>query len=145
HYARLFAAPEVSVLSVPVWQAALNSLLYAALATAIALPLGLAVATVVARSRRSGWIDAAAMSPLGVSAVIVGLGLLLVSGTTAARALGFSYSWVVVSAAQAVVALPLVVRTLVPSLRAIDVRLRAAAATLGASPWRTWRTVDLPL
>jgi thiamine transport system permease protein len=32
-----------------------------------------------------------------------------------------------------------------PILRAIDPRLREAAATLGASPARVWREVDLPI
>jgi thiamine transport system permease protein len=50
-----------------------------------------------------------------------------------------------VPAAQAVVALPFVVRTMTPVLRSIDPRLREAAAVLGASPARAWREVDLPL
>ena len=47
--------------------------------------------------------------------------------------------------AQAVVALPFVVRTMTPVLRSIDNRLREAAAVLGAPPRRVWREVDLPL
>jgi len=38
-----------------------------------------------------------------------------------------------------------VVRAVVPALRSIDPRLRDAATTLGASPRRVWREVDLPI
>ena len=47
--------------------------------------------------------------------------------------------------AQALVAIPFVVRTMLPVLRSIDERLREAAATLGAPPRRVWREVDLPI
>jgi thiamine transport system permease protein len=47
--------------------------------------------------------------------------------------------------AQALVAIPFVVRLTTPVLRAIDPRLREVAATLGASPRRVWREVDLPI
>ena len=47
--------------------------------------------------------------------------------------------------AHAVVAIPFVVRAVVPALRSIDPRLRDAAAMLGASPRRVWREVDLPI
>ena len=47
--------------------------------------------------------------------------------------------------AQAMVALPLVVRMVLPVLRAADERLRQAAAVLGAAPLRVWATVDLPI
>jgi thiamine transport system permease protein len=43
------------------------------------------------------------------------------------------------------VALPLVVRTLTPVLRSIEPRQRQVAASLGASPLRVMRTVDLPV
>ena len=36
-------------------------------------------------------------------------------------------------------------RAVVPALRSIDVRLREAAATLGASPFQVWRAVDRPV
>jgi thiamine transport system permease protein len=47
--------------------------------------------------------------------------------------------------AQALVALPLVVRTLVPVLDAVDDRQRQAAASLGAGPLRAFLAVDLPV
>ena len=43
------------------------------------------------------------------------------------------------------IAIPFVVRIMTPVLRAIDPRLREAAAMLGASPARVWREVDLPI
>jgi thiamine transport system permease protein len=47
--------------------------------------------------------------------------------------------------AQAVIAIPFVVRAITPVLRSIDPRLREAAAVLGASPRRAWLNVDLRL
>jgi len=52
---------------------------------------------------------------------------------------------ILVPIAQAVVAIPFVIRTVVPALRSIDPRLRDAAAVLGASPRRVWQEVDLPV
>ena len=85
------------------------------------------------------------MLPLGVSSVIVGLGVLL----TLARPLpwggGTASPAILIAVAQAVVAFPLVVRSLVPALTSIRPELRASAAVLGASPWRVWRAVEWPL
>ena len=82
------------------------------------------------------------MLPLGTSAVTLGLGLLLAfrSGPLAGRG-----AILLVPVAQALVATPFVVRTMLPVLRGIDDRLRQAAATLGASPQRVWREIDLPI
>jgi thiamine transport system permease protein len=52
---------------------------------------------------------------------------------------------VLVPVAQALVALPLVVRTLTPVLRSIDPRLHQAAAALGAGPVRSAWTVEAPV
>lgn len=82
------------------------------------------------------------MLPLGVSAVTVGFGFLI---TLDEPPLDLRTSWILVPLAQALVGVPFVVRTMLPVLRAVDVRLREAAAVLGASPLRAWREVDLPL
>ena len=139
-------------LTVTVWQAALNSLRIALDATTIALVVGGLVALVVSRRpRRAGarravaGLDALFMLPLGVSAVTVGFGFLLSMHHPFGLPVDLRTSPLLVPIAQAVVAVPLVVRTVLPVLRAIDPRLREAAATLGASPFRVLRTVDLSL
>ena len=43
------------------------------------------------------------------------------------------------------VALPFVIRTLQPALASLPRRLRQAAASLGASPLRSWIAVDWPI
>ncbi|GIG54941.1 ABC transporter permease [Demequina activiva] len=145
HYVALFGQPGRAVLPVPVWAAAVNSLAAATVAAAVATGLGLIVASLLMRrTGRSAILDSVVMLPLGVSAVIVGLGMLL---TLNRSVLGVDLrgSWWLVPMAQAVIALPLVVRTLVPSARAIPAPMRDAASTLGASPWQVWRLVDWPL
>ncbi|WP_062317325.1 ABC transporter permease [Demequina maris] len=146
HYAALLGEPPArSTLSAPLWHAAVTSLLTATVATAMAAAVGVVTAQLVARrSRRASVLESLVMLPLGVSAVVVGLGVLL---TLNRSVLGVDLrgSWWLVPIAQAVVALPLMVRALVPAARAIDPRLRAAAATLGASPWRVLWRVDAPL
>jgi len=145
HYAALLAMPERAVLAVPMWRAALTSLETAAAAAAIAMAAGVSLAYAVARWRRARWAGSLAMLPLGVSSVIVGLGVLLTLRRTLPGGLDLGSSLVLIPAAQAVVAFPLVVRSLVPAIRGVPPGLRQSAATLGASPWATWRLVEWPL
>ncbi|WP_371584102.1 ABC transporter permease [Streptomyces sp. NBC_01314] len=121
-----------------------NSLTYALAATVIALLIGGLAAA--ALTRRAGRLvrgfDALLMLPLGVSAVTVGFGFLIALDEPP---LDLRSSWILVPLAQALVGVPFVVRIMLPVLRAVDERLREAAAVLGASPWRVWREVDLPM
>jgi thiamine transport system permease protein len=121
-----------------------NSLRYAAVATVIALAVGaLAAAALVRRAGRVlRGFDALLMLPLGTSAVTVGFGFLI---TLDKPPLDLRDSWLLVPLAQALVGVPFVVRVMLPVLRAVDDRLREAAAVLGASPLRVWREVELPL
>ena len=82
------------------------------------------------------------MLPLGTSAVIVGFGFLVALDTPP---LDLRTSILLIPIAHALVALPFVMRAVVPVIRAIDDRLREAAAVLGASPARAWREVDAPI
>jgi len=122
-----------------------NSLQYALAATGIAVVVG-SLAAVALTRRDAGRIvrgfDALLMLPLGVSAVTVGFGFLIALDEPP---LDLRSSWILVPLAQALVGVPFVVRTMLPVLRAVDGRLREAAAVLGASPWRVWREVDLPI
>ena len=126
-----------------------NSLTIAAVATTMAVVVGsLAVAGLVSIERRRGRVrltasfDAVLMLPLGASAVTVGLGLLLAFSR---QPLDLRGSVVMVPLAQALVALPFVVRIMLPAARAIDRRVRDAAAVLGASPLRVLLEVDAPM
>jgi thiamine transport system permease protein len=133
-----------NALLVPAAEGLRNSLEIAVVAAALALVLGGLVAFLVTRTggRVAGVVDGLFMLPLGVSAVTVGFGFLI---TLDRPPLDLRSSLVLVPIAQAMVALPLVVRTVVPVLRSVDDRQRQVAATLGASPLRVVLTVDLPV
>ncbi|WP_051259146.1 ABC transporter permease [Schaalia suimastitidis] len=139
--AQLSPAIRVSALD-----ATANSVLVALQASAIALTIGVTVAVIVSRKPRSragsaavSFFDALFMLPLGVSAVTVGFGFLI---TLNQPPLDLR-SWpLLIPTAQAVVAVPLVVRLVSPVLRAIDPRQREVAATLGAGPMRVLATID---
>ncbi|MFF5448355.1 ABC transporter permease [Streptomyces sp. NPDC012888] len=143
-YRALQDAGATGTFLVPPLEAIGNSLEFALAATAIALAVGgLAAAALTRRGGRfTRGFDALLMLPLGVSAVTVGFGFLI---TLDEPPLDLRDSWILVPLAQALVGVPFVVRTMLPVLRAVDGRLREAAAVLGASPWRAWREVDLPL
>ncbi len=124
-------------------EAVVSSLRFAVVATLLAVVLGglAAAALARARGRVARLVDGVLLLPLGTSAVTVGFGFLLALD----EPVDLRASWVLVPVAQAVVALPFVVRTMTPVLRAIDPRLHEAASVLGASPARAWRAIDLPL
>ncbi|MET0627814.1 MAG: iron ABC transporter permease [Acidimicrobiia bacterium] len=140
-YRALNSLGDDSVLFVSPIQAVGTSLRYAAVATVIAMFVGGCGAFALAR-RRSGSLDAAVSLPLGVSAVTVGFGFLIALDEPP---LDLRTSWMLVPLAQALIAIPFVIRTMTPVLRSIDPRLREVAATLGASPAKVWREVDLPI
>ncbi len=149
HYRDLATTGAGGALLVPASTALANSWRVAVDATLLALLLGGLVSAVVSRRPRAGGqrravavLDSVFMLPLGVSAVTIGFGFLV---TLDRPPLDLRSSPVLVPIAQAMVALPLVVRTLAPVLRSIEPRQRQAAASLGASPLRVLLTVDLPV
>ncbi|MEI7768798.1 MAG: iron ABC transporter permease [Chloroflexales bacterium] len=141
-----------------------NSLRIAAAAAGIALAVGVPAAYMLAspamlnvelrmRNGRAGHstfniqhsalLDALFMLPLGTSAVTMGLGYLVALSTPAL--VGLRASPLLVPIVHSLVALPFVIRSLLPALRGLSPRLAEAAALLGASPWRAWLYVELPL
>ena len=121
------------------------SLEFAVATTVIALVVGgLASVVIVSRERHGNRLaralDGALALPLGVSAVTVGFGFLVALDSPP---LDLRTSWWIVPIAHSLIAVPFVIRTMTPVLRAIDPRLRDAAAVLGASPARAWREIDL--
>lgn len=148
HYRALGGSAD-GLFEVPVSDALAASLRIAVDATWLSLSLGLIVAFVVTRRVRSlvgrrvrAVLDGFFMLPLGVSAVTLGFGFLIALDQPP---LDLRASPMLVPIAQALVALPIVVRLLVPVLAGIDDRQRQAAASLGAGTLRTWWTVEAPV
>jgi thiamine transport system permease protein len=143
-YSALLGEDPRMRLSAAPWQSVVDSLTFAVATTFIAGTLGLLAAVVV--GYRRGWLsrgmDALIMLPLGTSAVIVGFGFLVSLDTPP---LDLRTSILLIPIAHALIALPFVMRAVVPTIRSIDDRLREAAAVLGASPRRAWREVDAPI
>jgi thiamine transport system permease protein len=147
NYRALFLNPRGSIFYVPPILAVRNSLVFALAAALLALTLGLLASTAIAGRGREGsglsrWLDPLLMLPLGTSAVTLGLGYIVALD---APPLDLRASPLLVVLAHALVALPFVVRSVLPALQSIPPRLREAAAILRASPWQIWREVDLPI
>jgi len=137
------------------WVAIRLSLRIALVATVVSLPFGVAIAWLLAR--KSFWgkalLDGIVHLPLVLPPVVTGY-LLLISfgrrgpiGAFLADHFGivFSFRWTGAVLACGVMAFPLLVRAVRLSFESIDRRLEDAAATLGASPFRKFATVTLPL
>ncbi|MET9202726.1 iron ABC transporter permease [Gordonia sp. NPDC003585] len=120
------------------------SLTTALLAMVIALVVGVLAALALHSSRGAvGAIaNVIAMIPLGISAVTLGFGYLIVLATMPYE---IAASPAVIPCVQALIAIPLVIRVMVPALESIPPRLRDAAASLGARPVRVFVDVDLPV
>ena len=140
YYAALGENARQSAFFVPPIAAVGNSLAYAGATLLLSLPLGLIAAYMLARPR---WhigaiLDPLLLLPLGTSAVTLGFGFIVALGPLRTSV------WLV-PIAHTLIALPFVVRTMLPSLRSLDRRLHEAAASLGASPLQVWRRIDAPL
>lgn len=141
HWRHLGSVTSGTSLAVSPLDAVAVSVVSSLVATALALVIGVPAARVAAR-RPGGVADRLLLLPLGVSATTVGLGMLLAFGRPP---VDLRRSWWLVPAAQALVAVPLVVRTVATALRELPPGLSDAAATLGAGPLRRWWRVELPM
>lgn len=137
-----------------VWQITWFTLATAALATVLMVPPGLLIAWVLARKRFRGrlLLDTIVSLPLVMPPVATGLLLLTLFaplgpiGRVLERAgVQLVFTWKAVVLAMTVMGLPLFVRTVRAGFEQVDHRFEAAAATLGAAPWRVFLTVTLPL
>ncbi len=139
YYQALPVARRGSITFIPPLRAIWNSILFAILTTITAGILGVASALMLTRPGRfRGLLDPAFMLPLGASAVTLGLAYVVTLDSLRTSA-------VLVLIAHTLVALPFVVRSLLPVLQGIQPSIRESAAVLGASPFRIWREVDLPI
>jgi thiamine transport system permease protein len=132
---RLIFSGSLPALPVSPQSVIITSLVFAIATACICVPLALLVATASAPR-------ALFSIPLAVSAATLGIGLIITFNTS-------PYAWRserwFIPVIHAVIALPLVIRTLEPATHAIPASLRNASATLGASPFATWVRVEIPL
>jgi molybdate transport system permease protein len=137
------------------WNAVRLSLKVASVAMVASLPFGVAIALLLAR--RDFWgkslVNGIVHLPLVLPPVVTGYLLLLTFGKRGpvgafldqAFGLVFSFRWTGAALACAVMGFPLMVRAIRLSIEAIDRKLEAAAATLGASRAWVFLTITLPL
>ena len=137
------------------WEVVRLSLKVSAVAVGLCLPLAFVLAWALARGRFPGKVvlDALVHLPLVLPPVVTGWLLLLAFGPQGPAGrwleawfgMTFLFRWTGAELAAAVMALPLMVRAMRLSIEAVDQRLEQAAMTLGASRWRTFATITLPL
>ena len=123
-------------------------------ATAATFFLGLLAARLMyaSRSAMRPWIDGILTLPLVLPPTVVGFFLLLIFGRHGPlghllEQIGVTivFSWPATVIAATVVAFPLMYRTALGALEQVNPTLLQAARTLGASEWRIFRRVLLPL
>jgi len=137
------------------WTAIRLSLWVSSIAMLASLPFGIAVAVALARGRFWGksLLNGIVHLPLILPPVVTGYLLLVLFGRRGAIGqfldswfgLVFSFRWTGAALACAVMAFPLMVRSIRLSVEAVDRKLEEAAGTLGASPLWVFLTVTLPL
>lgn len=137
------------------WVAVVLSLKVAVVAVAFALPAAVVAALFLSRCRLPGvgLVNGLVHLPLILPPVVTGYLLLIAFGRRGVIGaflnewfgLVFSFRWTGAALAAAVMGFPLMVRSIRLSIDAVDRKLEAAAATLGAGPVRVFFTITLPL
>lgn len=155
-YRRILAGPGAGpgVLAVTYFAAVRNSLLFGLATVIFSLPIGTAIAYVSSRRVSAirdrarmglpgrGVFEALAMLPLGVSSIILGLGYIK---AYQGPPLAIGGTWYAIAFAHTVIAYPFVIRSTSAVFRKINPNVVHAALGLGASPWRVFWRVELPL
>ncbi len=131
------------------------SLLVSTVAMIGSLPFGLAISYLLARGEFWGktLLNVIVHLPLIMPPVVTGYLLLITFGRKGPIGafldqhfgIVFSFRWTGAALACAIMGFPLLVRAIRLSIEAVDRKLEAAAATLGASPIWVFATITLPL
>lgn len=136
-------------------QALRLSIQVASLGTLLGLPVAMLVAWLLVKSSIRGKIvlDTLVSFPLILPPIITGYVLLVLLNRTGfigafthdVFGIDLVFTWVAAAVATALVALPLMVRSIEVAMAGVDPRLERAARSLGAGAIRTLVTVTIPL
>ena len=153
-YQQLTVNERGSIFFVPPGWAVFNSVAIALVTMIMAIGLGLISVYLIQNDaeqqgnqqnviwRIRGWLDPLFMLPIATSAVTLGFGYIIALNKPP---LNLRQSLILVPIAHALVAIPFVIRSVLPAFRRIDPKLREAATLLGADAPQVWRQVDWPL
>ncbi len=149
YFAALGTNGARDLLDITLGQAALNSLRNVVVATLLAGIVGTLVAYLLSRKTKTKRmrlatraLDIVFLLPLGVSTIVLGFGYLLTFGS---GWLPLRSSWLVVPLVQGLMALPLVVRIVLPALQSASDELSEQASTDGASELAAFFRIELPM
>ena len=126
------------LLNISVLDAAGNSIRNMVVAALIAFGLGTLISCLLVRTRQKV-LDLVFLVPLGVSGVVLGFGFLV---SFDADWFPLRSSWLIVPLAQALIALPMVIRLVYPALVSIGKEPIEQASLDGASSFQIWRFVE---
>ena len=130
------------------WDALINSLSYAFVTLAIALPLGWILAQTikdleVKSPKLARIIDVTTMLPFAVSSVMIGLGVTI--GMIKINPEFFYQLWFTPVIAHVMITTPFVVRIILPALRSIEPAYDECAMTLGVTPFKRLISIKIPM
>ena len=138
NFANLGTRGARDLLNISVVDAAANSLRNIVIAAVLAFVLGTLISWLLVRTKQK-FLDLVFLVPLGVSSVVLGFGFLV---SFDAAWLPLRSSWLIVPLAQALIALPMVIRLVYPALVSIGKEPIEQASLDGASSWQIWRFVE---
>lgn len=123
----------------------LNSLFYSVLSTGIDITLGFVIAYMLTRRKFPGRdiLDSVAMMPLAIPGVVIAFGYLAAFSKTPLNAFINPVPLLIIS--YAVRRLPYTIRAAYAGFQQTSVHLEEVAMNLGASPFRTLRSITFPL
>nr|WP_249149407.1 ABC transporter permease [Bradyrhizobium manausense] len=140
-YANAWARPEFS-------RGLLTSVQVAMATTAIGVPIGVAAAIPLVRSRfpAKAGINVLLLAPLALPGVVTGAGIYMMY-VAAENVLDTDIKGTMVGlvAAHTMLTIPWTVRLVVASLQGLDEAIEEAAANLGAGPFTVFRRITLPM
>ena len=138
NFANLGTRGARDLLNISVLDAASNSLRNMVVAAAITFVLGTLISWLLVRTKQK-LLDLVFIVPLGVSSVVLGFGFLI---SFDAVWFPLRSSWLIVPLAQALIALPMVIRLVYPALVSIGKEPIEQASLDGASSWQIWKFVE---